>query len=350
MEAALRDFVKSKNGQRRGRRLGFPKFKKRGKSRDSFRFSTGAIRCAGTTVTLPRLGTIRTHESTRKLARRLEAGTARILSATVSRMAQRWFVSFNVEVERAVPHRHARPGTAIGVDVGVKTLLIGVDDRGAVISIPGPKPLRRTLRRLRRASRAHARKQQSSANRRKSAARLARIHAHVANIRVDALHKATSMLAARYETIVCEDLNVAGMTRNRPLARAVSDQGLGTARRMLAYKAAWKSGTLIVADRWHPSSKTCSGCGAVKAKLALSERTYRCGCGLVLDRDVNAARNLLALAASGTERLNDCGGTVRPGDAGHVLMKQEPGTPHGDKTGTAARQQAAVGGKLTIAC
>ena len=142
LDRALRDFVRSRKGERKGRRLGFPRFKKRGKCRDSFRFSTGAMRCAGTTVTLPQLGTIRTHESTRKLVRRLENGTARILSATVSRTAQRWFVSFAVEIERAVPERHARPGSAIGVDLGIKTLLTGVDDAGNVLGIDGPKALR----------------------------------------------------------------------------------------------------------------------------------------------------------------------------------------------------------------
>ena len=109
LDRALRDFIASKNGQRKGRRLGFPKVKKRGKCKDSFRFGAGVMRCSGTTVTLPRLGTIRAHESTRKLARRLENGTARILSATVSRTAQRWFVSFTVEVERATPAAHRRP-------------------------------------------------------------------------------------------------------------------------------------------------------------------------------------------------------------------------------------------------
>jgi hypothetical protein len=111
LHRALRDFDKSRKGLRKGKRLGFPKVKKRGKCRDSFRFGGGVIRCAEATVTLPRLGTIRTHESTRKLARRLAGGTARILSATVSRTAQRWFVSFTVEVERAIPERHARPGS-----------------------------------------------------------------------------------------------------------------------------------------------------------------------------------------------------------------------------------------------
>ena len=117
--------MKSKKGRRKGKRLGFPRFKKRGKCRDSFRFSTGAIGCGHATVTLPRLGAVKTHESTRKLARRIENGTARILSATVSRTAHRWFVSFTVEAERDVPGKHARPGSAVGIDLGVKTLLTG---------------------------------------------------------------------------------------------------------------------------------------------------------------------------------------------------------------------------------
>jgi transposase len=142
LDRALRDFTASRKGGRKGRRLGFPRFKKRGKCRDSFRFSTGVMRCAGSTVTLPRLGAIGTHESTRKLARRLANGTARILSATVSRTAQRWFVSFTVEVERTVPDLHARPGSAIGIDLGVKTLLTGVDDGGKAITVAGPKALR----------------------------------------------------------------------------------------------------------------------------------------------------------------------------------------------------------------
>jgi len=349
LDRALRDFIASKKGQRKGKRLGFPRFKKRGRCRDSFRFSTGAIGCTGTTVTLPRLGVIRTHESTRKLARRLGAGTARILSATVSRTAGRWFVSFTVEVERAIPERHARPGSAIGVDLGVRTLLTGVDDQGTVVTVAGPKALRSSLRRLRRASRAHSRKAAGSANRRKSAARLARIHARVATVRADALHKATSSLAARYENVVAEDLNVAGMTRNRRLARAIADQGFGMARRMLGYKTSWNGGYLLLAGRWYPSSKMCSGCGAVKAKLPLSERTYRCDCGLVTGRDVNAAANLLNLAASGAESLNARGGTVRPGPAGRVPVKQEPGAAHADQTGTASEQPLAAEQELTHA-
>lgn len=154
------------------------------------------------------------------------------------------------------------------------------------------------LRKLRRLSRAYSRTAKGSANRGRSAARLARHHARVANLRADALHKATSMLGARYETIVVEDLNVTGMLANRRLARQVADAGFATARRMLEYKTAWDGGHLVVADRWYPSSKTCSGCGWRKPSLTLTERTFSCeACGLVLDRDVNAARNLRDLAA-----------------------------------------------------
>ena len=217
-----------------------------------------------------------------------------------------------------------------------------------MISVEGPKPYRRAPRKLRRECRAHSRKAPGSANRRKQAGRLARIHAQVANIRADVVRKATSDLASRYETVVAEDLNVAGMTRNRRLARAICDQGFGEARRMLGYKTQWNGGRLIVADRFYPSSKTCSGCGAVKAKLPLHVRVYECEhCGLVFDRDVNAARNLLHLgtasgAGTGLTEANACGAQVRPSPAGHRAMNQEPGTAPAGKTGTAARQQAAA--------
>ena len=162
------------------------------------------------------------------------------------------------------------------------------------------------------------------------------------SVRADALHKATSGLAARYETVVAEDLNVAGMARNRQLARAISDQGFGQARRMLGYKTTWNGGRLIIAGRWFPSSKTCSGCGAVKAKLALSERTYHLRGVRPRPRPGRERRaNLLKLAASGAESQNACGGTVRPGLAGRVPVKQEPGTAH---CGSDRDRQRATGG------
>jgi transposase len=132
-------------------------------------------------------------------------------------------------------------------------------------------------------------------------------------------------------------------------ARILSATVSRTAGRWFGYKTAWNGGSLLLASRWFPSSKTCSGCGAVKAKLALSEGTYRCDCGLVTGRDVNAAANLLNLAASGAESLNACGGTVRPGLAGHVPVNQEPGTAPADQTGTASGQPLAAEQELTHA-
>jgi len=326
LDRALENFLDSKNGKRKGPRMGFPKRKKKGRCRDSFRFSTGVMRCSGTTVTLPRLGTIRTHESTEALARKIVEGKARILSATVSRSAQRWFVSFTVEVDRDLPDRHPRPGTAVGVDVGLKALVTAVEHRGQVIPVPGPRPLRSALRRLRRASRAQSRKQKGSANRQKSARRLARIHARIANCR------GTPRSQLRGDP--------------RRLARSLADHAFGELRRQLGSKTGWRSGRVIVADRFFPSSKTCSACGMVKAKLSLAERVFTCeGCGLVIDRDVNAAKNLLAV--SGTERGNACGAEGRPSVAGHTAMKQEPGAARVGKTGTATGQLVAVGQMVT---
>jgi putative transposase len=189
-----------------------------------------------------------------------------------------------------------------------------------------------------RLGRGLSRKVAGSANRREAAARLARAHARIANVRADALHKTTNMLTARYETVVIEDLNVSGMLANRRLARAGADRGLAQVGRLLTYKTLWKGGRLLVADRWFPSSKTCSACKVRKSSLTLAERTFTCEtCGLVLDRDVNAAVNLCDLAASGAERRNACGPRVSPGLAGRSGLKQEPGL-----AGTVAGQPAAT--------
>jgi putative transposase len=156
-------------------------------------------------------------------------------------------------------------------------------------------------------------------------------------------HAGAARFAWNWGLARCRDRHDAEGKWYSGAARAISDQGFGIARRMLGYKTTWNGGQPIVAGRWFPSSKTCSGCGAVKTKLGLSVRTYRCDtCGLVLDRDVNAARNLLQLAASGAESLNACGGMVRPSLSGQVPVNQEPGTAQAGKTGTAARQQAAA--------
>jgi putative transposase len=138
--------------------------------------------------------------------------------------------------------------------------------------------------------------QRPSAGWRQTRHRLARVHARAANTRRDALHKLTTNLAGTHGTIVVERLNVAGMVRNRRLARAIADAGFAELRRQLGYKTTWYRSMLVIADQWYPSSKTCSACGTAKAKLSLSARVFACDdCGLVIDRDLNAARNLAAL-------------------------------------------------------
>ncbi|MCX5285624.1 IS607 family element RNA-guided endonuclease TnpB [Streptomyces sp. NBC_00198] len=307
--AAFDNYAKSKQRRRRGREVGMPRFKSKRKARLSCRFTTGTIRvdADGRHVTLPRLGTIRTHEPTRSLLVRVQAGTARILSATVRYERGRWFASFQAEVKRDLVSV-ARPDVTVGIDLGVKTLAVMADSTGEIRSVTNPKHYNGALKLLRRASRTVSRRQgpdrrtgrKPSKRWEKADAARKRVHHRVANLRSDALHKLTTSVAGEYGTVVVEDLNVAGMLRNRRVARQISDAGFGEIRRQLAYKTRQRHATCIIAaDRWFPSSKTCSGCGAVKAKLPLHIRTYECdACSLVIDRDTNAARNLAALAAA----------------------------------------------------
>ncbi|MET7764073.1 IS607 family element RNA-guided endonuclease TnpB, partial [Streptomyces sp. NPDC005393] len=307
--AAFDNYAKSKNGKRSGKRMGAPRFKSKRKARLSCRFTTGTIRleAAGRHVTLPRLGAIRTHEPTAKLLARVQAGTARILSATVRHERGRWFASFQVEAKRDL-ERVARPDTVVGIDLGVKALAVMADSAGEIRTVTNPGHYDRARKQLRRASRTVSRRQgpdrrtgqKPSRRWEKANAARNRVHHRVANLREDALHKLTTAVAAEYGTVVIEDLNVAGMLRNRRLARRIADAGFGEIRRQLDYKTRQRHATrIVVADRWYPSSKTCSGCGAVRAKLPLHVRIYECdACGLVIDRDDNAALNLAALAAA----------------------------------------------------
>ncbi|MEU9439744.1 IS607 family element RNA-guided endonuclease TnpB [Streptomyces sp. NPDC048304] len=309
--AAFDNYAKSKNGKRKGARLGPPRFKPKRKARMSCRFTTGTIRvdADGRHVTLPRLGTLRTHEPTAGLLTRVQAGTARILSATVRHERGRWFASFQVEVKRDL-ERVTRSDTAVGIDLGVKTLAVMADSTGEIRTVPDPRHYDQALKQLRRASRTVSRRQgpdrrtgrKPSKRWEKANATRNKVHHRAANLRADALHKLTTAVTAEYGTVVVEDLNVLGMLKNRRLARRIADAGFGEIRRQLDYKTRQCHATrMIVADRWYPSSKTCSGCGAVKAKLPLHIRTYECdACGLVCDRDDNAALNLAALAAACT--------------------------------------------------
>jgi putative transposase len=328
---ALKGWSDSRNGRRKGRPVGFPRPKKKGRARDACRFTTGTIKVLPDRkhVQLPRIGVLKTYESTRKLARRLEQGTARILAATISRRADRWFVSFTVEVQRPIPTTNGKP-SVIGVDVGIRTLAV----LSTGTTIANPRALERSLRKLRRLNRELHRRRPNSRRRRLTRRRLARVHGRAADVRRDAIHKLTTTLATGHGILVVEHLNVAGMLQNRRLARAIADNGLAELRRQLAYKTTWYGSRLLVADRFYPSSKTCSACGWVKAKLTLAERSFACeACGLRLDRDLNAARNLATLAhhvaRSGWETQNARGADQKTQLAGQVATKREAGDTPG---------------------
>lgn len=286
LHKAMKNFTDSKK-KKGGRKVGFPRYKRKGKN-DSFRL-TGSIGVGEQFVQLPRLGKIRTKEVTAKLV----ASGARITSATIKREADRWFVSLAVEVER--PDPIPVTGPVVGIDRGITSFAVCSD--GCVIE--SPRALSRGLRKLR-------------------------------NQRRDALNKATTHLAKTKQVIVVEDLAVSSMIRNRRLSRAISDAGWGEFTRQLAYKTQWYGSKLVVADRFFPSTKTCSACGEVEDEVPLSQRKFVCGsCGLGIDRDLNAAINLEKyVAVSSTGTLIACGGASSGQDGNGLVklpsMKQEP--------------------------
>ena len=301
-------------------RADYPRFKKKGVSHDSFRADPGtdkqhpnAVEVSGKRVKLPVIGWVKMREALRF--------NGKIKSATVSRTADRWFVSLTVEVDHTPPVHETQ--VAGGVDLGVRALATLSDGS----AIEGPKALRKNLKTLRRRSRALSRKVKGSANRRKAARKLARLHARIANIRKDALHKATTEIVRRFDVIGIEDLHVRGMMANGKLARAVADVGMFEFSRQITYKAAMQGVRIVVADRWFPSSKTCSDCGHIHTGLTLKDREWTCdGCGVVHDRDRNAAINLMNMAASSA--VTACGagrsGPRREAKAKRTAVKQEP--------------------------
>ncbi len=358
---ALKGYFDARSGARAGRPMGFPSLKKKG-GRQSCRFSTGAIRVVDDRhVRLPRLGVIRTKEPTTALSDQVAAGSARVLSATVKEEAGRWFVSFGCEAERHDPVA-TYPDAIVGVDLGVHHL-------AAVSSgelFENPRPVSRYARRMARLNRELQRRQKGSKRPARTRTKLARCHRQVANVRRDGLHKLTTHLATAYGTVVIEDLAVKNMTasprpkvdpcnpgafvrngarRKAGLNRSLCDTAPGELRRQLSYKMAWHGGHLVVADRFFPSSKQCSSCKKAKATLSLSTRTYGCEhCGLVLDRDQNAARNLAdhgrehLVAGSGPETLNGRrGDTWCTSDTGAHSPKSPRGRKRQDGSGQPAK-------------
>lgn len=324
----------ARRARRDGRPAGWPRFKRKGRDRDAFsiynlvvadqdpwRVVDGAHR-----VKVPSLGSLRVHENTRQLRRLIHRG-GRPTAAHFSRHGDRWYVSINVAIATSalptpVTTRAQRDAGVVGVDLGVKHLAVLSD--GSFHA--NPRAAATAERRLRRAQRAAARRTgprrgvRASQGWRDAQRAVARLQHLTALRRQGAVHEFTKALTTGWAVVAIEDLNVRGMTAaplampdpDRPgsflpngaaaksgLNRAILDVGFGELRRQLTYKADRYGATVIAVARFAPTSKTCSACGAVKPKLLLSERTYRCDeCGLVIDRDLNAARNIRDLAAA----------------------------------------------------
>jgi putative transposase len=352
---ALQNFT---SGRREGGRVGFPRFRRKGRCKEALIFQEPRIRSARRVEFDRRLGPIRTKERMSKLLRLLDRDEwARIMRATVSRSGDKWYVSFTVE-RSAKQRRARRPNAAVGIDVGLARL--ATLSTGEVFA--NARPLQAALRTLRRLQQQLDRQRRANnpgnylpdgrvkpgaSGRAKSKrmlrteARIRRLHERVANLRRDQSHRLTTHLTREFGIIGVETLNVRGLQANRRLARQIADVGWGTLLAQLKYKTCWSDGSLLVAaDRFFPSSKTCSGCGTARAKLALSERVFACGaCGLVIDRDHNAALNLAQMAQqraqtkrnercyvarTGRETQNARRGRVRPGTrAGHSPLKRE---------------------------
>lgn len=326
VDTAWSNWLGSVTGKRAGKRLGAPKFKSKHKSRDSFRIhhnvakpsirpDTGYRR-----IIVPRFGSLRVHDSTKRLSRALDRGAV-IQSVTISRGGHRWYASILTK-QPAVPvvasQRQLRAGT-VGVNIGVHHL--AALSTGEIIDNPGH--LRSGQKRLTKAQRALSRTEKGSQRRRRAAAKVGRRHHEIAERRASTLHQLTKRLATEFAVVAVEDLNVAGMTRSAAgtidnpgknvvqksgLNRALLDVAPGELRRQVAYKTRWYGSTLAVCGRWVPTSQLCSACG-VRAKLTLADRIFRCAaCGLTLDRDTNAAVNIAALAvavAPGTEETRN---------------------------------------------
>ena len=291
-----------------GQKAHEPQFKKKGRCRDSFYVANDKFSVTGQTIRLPKIGDVALREALRF--------HGRILGATVTRSADKWFIAIQVEVPDSVFYCNRAGHGIVGVDLGIKTA--ATLSSGA--SIESPKPLKAALRRLRIRSRHVSRKIEAakvragfalkarlpkgtrlpvSNNRKKSAAALARLHSRIANVRADFTHKLTTRLCRNNQAVVIEDLNVKGMLSNEKLARAISDVGFGMFRFQMEYKAKRYGARLVLADRWYPSSRLCSVCGCKNETLALNDRQWTCcGCGANHDRDRNAAINLERLATA----------------------------------------------------
>lgn len=334
----------SRAGTRAGKRVGFPRFKKKGRDADRVCFTTGAMRVEPDRrhVTLPVIGTVRVHENTRRIERLIRAGRARVLAIAVRRNGTRLDASVRVLVQRPQRPSVALPGSRVGVDVGVRRLATVANEDGAVLEhVPNPRPLDAALKELRHASRARSRCTKGSRRYRERTTEISRLHRRVNDVRTHHLHVLTTRLAKTHGRIVVEGLDAAGMLRQKGLAgararrRGLSDAALGTPRRHLSYKTGWYGSHLLVADRWFPSSKTCHACGHVQ-DIGWAEHWQCVGCSALHQRDDNAAVNL-ARWEEPTTAVGPVGAAVKRG-ADH---KTRPGRAGGCEARKGGSRKAA---------
>jgi putative transposase len=261
------------------KQTGYPQFKKKGKSNDSFYVANDKFRVEDHTITLPHIGKVNMTEPLRF--------AGKIMSATISRTADWWFVSIAVEV---ADEHHPPSPQAVGIDLGLNHLATLSD--GTVFE--NQKPLRHLLRKVKRLNQDLSRKQKGSKNREKAKRKLARLHYKICCKREDGLHKVTTKIAEGFGFVALEHLNVKGMIQNHKLALSLGDASLGKFDKLLTSKVLTRNGVVQHIGRFYPSSKTCHLCGHVKSELTLSEREYQCeSCGLACDRDYNASVNIL---------------------------------------------------------
>ncbi len=278
LAAALANFFASKGGERKGKPIGFPKFKRKKRGRSSFYLANDKFRLEGHWLLVPRLGRVNMTEPLRF--------AGKILGATISERAGWWWASIQVDVPREPP---LHQGHALGVDVGIKELAVDSDGE----RFENQKPLRQALTKVRRLQRSVSRRSKGSKNRAKAVFKMARAHYRVACLRADSVHKLTTRLVRKAALIGIEDLNVAGMLKNRRLSGALADASLAELHRQLRYKAEWHGGQVISIGRFFPSSRIHHGCGGYKDDLDLADRVWTCpACGERVDRDLNAARNI----------------------------------------------------------
>ena len=264
------------------RRAKYPKFKKKG-IRDSFRLDSNCFSVSGKHIKLSKMSPMRMAEQLRF--------DGKIMSGTVSRVADKWYISIAVEVKKDLTL--PKTGKFVGVDLGVKDLAITSDG----CKFANPRWIQKSEKKLKRLNRELARRKRESKRRERTRLRLARQHAKVANQRKDWLHKITTYLVRKYDVIALEDLNVRGMVKNHNLAKAITNVSFGEFNRQIEYKAQMYGKQIYRVDRFFPSSKTCSNCGCVQEKMPLHVREWTCpDCGAHHDRDINAATNLLRQA------------------------------------------------------